>query len=149
MCPESYTTPSGIVVERTITRVPYQRGLRALLKRLDTQRGIYFSSGYEYPERYSRWDVTALAPPLEIIAAGRELTIQPLNDRGSALTRMLDPVLRNHPHWETFETSDVGIRGTLKPLPALFPEEERSKQPSPFSVLRALLAEFKNPLAGR
>jgi len=46
---ETYTTPSGIIVERSISRVPYHRGLRALLKRLDTQRGIYFSSGYEYP----------------------------------------------------------------------------------------------------
>src|SRR6266849_5071768 len=63
--------------------------------------------------------------------------------------RMLDPVLRNHPHWETFESSHDAIYGTLKPLPALFPEEERSKQPSAFSILRALLAEFKNPIAGR
>jgi anthranilate synthase len=31
----------------------------------------------------------------------------------------------------------------LKPLPALFPEEERSKQPSAFSILRALIEEFR------
>ena len=31
----------------------------------------------------------------------------------------------------------------LKPLPALFPEEERSKQPSAFSILRALIDEFR------
>src|SRR5262249_48353584 len=117
--------------------------------RLDTHRGIYFSSGYEYPERYSRWDVASLAPPLEIIAIGRSVTIQALNSRGAALTQMLDVVLRNHPHWETFETSDGAIRGVLKPLPELFPEEQRSKQPSPFSVLRALLTEFNHPLAGR
>ena len=149
MRPETYTTPAGIVVERTVNKVPYQRGLRALLKRLDTQRGIYFSSGYEYPERYARWDVAALAPPLEIVAAGKLVTIHPLNIRGAAIIHMLDPVLRNHPHWETFETSGGTIRGTLKPLPALFSEEERSKQPSAFSVLRALMAEFKHPLAAR
>ena len=34
--------------------------------------------------------------------------------------------------------------GRLKPLPALFPEEERSKQPSAFSILRALIEEFRN-----
>src|SRR5438046_4857464 len=33
--------------------------------------------------------------------------------------------------------------GRLKPLPALFPEEERSKQPSVFSILRALTEEFR------
>src|SRR5438045_3888684 len=112
MRPETYTTPSGIIVERSISRVPYHRGLRALLKRLDTQRGIYFSSGYEYPERYSRWDVAALAPPLEIIATGRDLGIRALNPRGTALIPMLDKVLRNHPHWETFETSEGRIQGT-------------------------------------
>ena len=32
----------------------------------------------------------------------------------------------------------------MKPLPALFPEEERSKQPSAFSILRALIDEFRS-----
>jgi anthranilate synthase len=35
------------------------------------------------------------------------------------------------------------LAGRLKPLPALFPEEERSKQPSVFSILRALTEEFR------
>ena len=34
--------------------------------------------------------------------------------------------------------------GRLKPMPKLFSEEERSKQPSVFSVLRALTREFRN-----
>ena len=33
--------------------------------------------------------------------------------------------------------------GRLKPLPQLFPEEERSKQPSAFSILRTLIEEFR------
>ena len=70
MRPESYSTPSGIIVDRTVSKVPYDRGLRGLLRKLDTQRGVYLSSGYEYPERYSRWDMAAVAPPLEIVAAG-------------------------------------------------------------------------------
>src|SRR5580693_5094312 len=149
MRPESYTTPGGIVVDRTLSKVPYQRGLKALLRKLDTQRGIYLSSGYEYPERYSRWDVGAINPPLEIIAAGREVAFRPLNARGSAVNKMLVPVLASHPHWDSFREEHGSLFGTLKPLPALFPEEERSKQPSAFSVLRALLDEFRHPLAGR
>lgn len=54
MASEIYTTPSGIAVERKLSQVPYSRGLSALLHKLDTQRGIYLSSGYEYPGRYSR-----------------------------------------------------------------------------------------------
>src|SRR5579872_3926301 len=103
MRPESYTTPGGIVVDRTLSKVPYQKGLKTLLRKLDTQRGIYLSSGYEYPERYSRWDVAAINPPLELIAAGRQITLRPLNDRGSAINRMLAPILAPHPHWNSFQ----------------------------------------------
>jgi anthranilate synthase len=146
---ESYTTPSGIVVTRNITHVSYSRGLHRLLKRLDTQRGIYLSSGYEFPGRYSRWDVAAVAPPIELIAKGREVAIRALNPRGETLIAMLEPVLAPHPHWQHFAKENGALLGQLKPLPALFPEEERSKQPSAFSVVRALQQEFKHPLAAR
>src|ERR1700674_400728 len=149
MRPESYSTPSGIAVTRTISNVTYSRGLRGLLKKLDTQRGIYLSSGYEFPGRYSRWDVAAVAPPVEIIARGRDITIRPLNARGEALNKILEPALSSHPHWESFSNDNGTLHGKLKPLPALFPEEERSKQPSAFSVLRALVNEFRHPLASR
>jgi anthranilate synthase len=149
MRPDSYSTPSGIVVERTFSKIAFEKGLRGLLQKLDTQRGIYLSSGYEYPERYARWDIAAIAPPLEIVAADRDITFNPLNSRGEVINRLLEPVLRSHPHWESFEMLNGILHGKLKPLPELFPEEERSKQPSAFSVLRALLAEFKGPLASR
>jgi anthranilate synthase len=124
-------------------------GLRHLLRELDTHRGIYLSSGYEYPERYSRWDVAALCPPLEIVAWGRRVEFRPLNARGEILNRMLAAVLGGHPHWESIELAGGALGGTLKPLPQLFPEEERSKQPSVFSVLRALVNEFRNKKDGR
>ena len=56
---------------------------------------------------------------------------------------MLEPVLDGHPHWEDFGFEGGLLAGRLKPLPALFPEEERSKQPSAFSILRALIEEFR------
>ena len=149
MGPESYTTPSSITVTRTVSKAPYARGLSALLHKLDTQRGVYFSSGYEYPERYSRWDFAGVAPPLEILARGREMTLRALNERGRILNRLFESLLASHPHWENFAANDDELRGTLKPLPALFPEEERSKQPSAFSILRTLVNEFKHPLAAR
>src|SRR3954452_14607391 len=121
MRPESYSTPHGITVTRTIFKAPYARGLRGLLKKLDTQRGVYFSSGYEYPERYARWDFAAVAPPLEIVAAGREIRFEPLNERGRIINRIIEPLLRDHPHWASFEMQDGALRGTLQPLPVLFP----------------------------
>src|SRR5580658_413228 len=150
MRPESYSTPGGIAVTRSVANISYSRGLSGLLRKLDTQRGVYFSSGYEYPERYSRWDFAAVAPLLEIVAAGREVYLRPLNKRGAALNGILESLLASHPHWANFAAEDGGIlHGTLRPLPALFPEEERSKQPSAFSILRTLVEEFRHPLASR
>ena len=146
---ESYLTPGGIAVTRSISKVPYARGLHELLRKLDTQRGVYFSSGYEYPERYARWDFAAVAPPLEVLAAGREIEFRPLNRRGEIISGIFAPLLESHPHWESFSASGGAIRGKLKPLPELFPEEERSKQPSAFSILRAIISEFRNPIASR
>lgn len=140
-----YTTPHGISVTRTSSQVPYHRGLKHVLKQLDTTRGAYLSSGYEYPGRYSRWDVATVAPPIEIICRGRKLTISALNDRGKVIVALLAGVLKEHPHWASFNQNETQLAITLKSLPDRFPEEERSKQPSPFSLLRTLIEEFGNP----
>src|SRR6185503_3657790 len=110
----------------------------------------YLSSGYEYPGRYSRWDFACVAPPLEIIGQARTLEFRALNSRGAALLKILEPVLANHPHWESFARLSEGeLRGELKQLPPLFSEEERSRQPSAFSILRALIEEFRHPEESR
>lgn len=145
-----YVTASGISVTRTASKVPFKKGLRALLRSLDRQRGVYLSSGYEYPGRYSRWDIASAAPPLEIVGTGRNLEFRPLNDRGRVLVEIFQRFLSDHPHWESLQPGPAGsLRGYLKPLPALFPEEERSRQPSAFSILRRIIEEFRNPADSR
>jgi anthranilate synthase len=138
-----YQTPHGIEVSRTVSKAGYRKGLKHVLRDLDRHRGIYLSSGYEYPGRYSRWDIASTSPPLEIVAYDREVQFRPLNQRGQRLLEILEPVLSGHAYWEEFALEADLARGRLKPLPPLFPEEERSKQPSAFSVLRALIAEFR------
>src|SRR5262249_3461708 len=139
-----YTTPHGIAVTRTVSKVSYRKGLRHVLRDLDRHRGIYLSSGYEYPGRYSRWDIASTCPPLEIVAYDRRVEFRALNSRGEMLLRMLFPLLAEHQSWERFGPEGNGIlAGCLKPLPPLFPEEERSKQPSAFSILRTLIHEFR------
>lgn len=139
-----YQTPRGIRVARVTTKLPFAKGLDRFRRDLDRHRGIYLSSGYEYPGRYSRWDIVAVRPPLELVSFQREVTFRPLNDRGIAINRMLATVLRDHPHWADFHEDNGTLRGILKPMPALFSEEERSKQPSVFSILRTLTREFRN-----
>ena len=144
-----FETRGGIAVTRTISKTPYKKGLRAILRQLDSRRGVYLSSGYEYPGRYSRWDVASVCPPLEIVGRGRVLEFRALNQRGEALCEIFLRRLRGHEHWAAIETMPGGWKGTLKPLPELFSEEERSRQPSAFSILRAILAEFKELGDGR
>src|SRR5437879_2444503 len=72
-----YETPSGIRVIRAASSIPFHKGLKPLLHKLDTRRGMYLSSGYEYPERYSRWDIASICPPIEIVARQREVAIRP------------------------------------------------------------------------
>ncbi|HEX4771646.1 MAG TPA: anthranilate synthase component I [Bryobacteraceae bacterium] len=136
-----YTTPHGITVSRNSSKIAYRRGLDHILRRLDNELGVYLCSGYEYPERYSRWDVACTAPPIEIIGRNRNIEIRPCNERGKVLLQILDPLLNDNPHWD--RAADGTLR--LKPLPERFPEEDRSKQPSPFSLLRVFIQEFANP----
>ena len=144
-----YETPSGIRVLRSASKVNFKKGLKHLASDLDKFRGFYLSSGYEFPGRYSRWDIASTKPPLEIVAQARNMEFRALNLRGEMLLNMLLPFLSKHPHWESLHHRGRVITGTLLPLPKLFSEEERSKQPSVFSILRAFVAEFNNPNDGR
>src|SRR5271165_7095025 len=121
----SYITPHGITVARTASKLPYRRGLSRFLRELDRYRGIYLSSGYEFPGRYSRWDIVSVRPPLELVSFQRDVTFRPLNERGAAINRMLATVLRDHQHWDEFREENAALHGTLKLMPKLFPEEER------------------------
>jgi len=143
MRPYRHTTPNGIEVTRTVSKADFRKGLKHILRDLDRHRGIYLSSGYEYPGRYSRWDIASTCPPLEIVSYDRRVELRPLNERGRRIARILHPLLAGHPHWDEFAFDGDTLAGRLKPLPALFPEEERSKQPSAFSILRAMIEEFR------
>src|SRR3954453_19949475 len=138
-----YTTPHGVQVTRSSSKISFRKGLHHLLNDLDQHRGIYLSSGYEYPGRYSRWDVASTCPPLEIISYDRRVEFRPLNERGTVIVGMFHDLLAGHRHWEEFGYEGPVLAGKLKPLPKLFPEEERSKQPSAFSILRTLIEEFR------
>ena len=105
-----YTTPHGIQVTRTASKANFRKGLHHLLRDLDRHCGIYLSSGYEYPGRYSRWDFASTRPPLEIIAVDRDVEFRPLNLRGEMLNQMLLPVLEQHPHWDSFGRHGAALR---------------------------------------
>ena len=104
----------GIRVLRSISRVPYRKGLDHMLRELDTYRGIYLSSGYEYPGRYSRWDIASVQPPLEIVATGREMLFRPLNLRGEMIAAILFPILAGHPQYVYYTGMILSLYVLLK-----------------------------------
>ncbi len=81
----SYTTEGGIRVQREIADQPYSPADDALADALDTRRGVLFSSSFEFPGRYTRWDMGFVDPPLVFTARGRQFSIEALNERGRIL----------------------------------------------------------------
>ena len=137
-----YTTKSGIIVSRTVTEVPLETALEDILWSLNSQRGGLLGSSYEYPGRYKRWAMGFVNPPLELSTCDRNFTIKALNKRGTILIPFLAERLTKKSQIESIEVDETCITGSIVQTAQLFTEEERSKQPSAFSIVREILNVF-------
>ena len=135
---DEYITPGGIKVTRTKQEVPLDQALADVYQHIDRAKGCILASDYDFPGRYSRWDIGFIDPPLEMVSYGRSFTLRALSPRGQVILPMLAPTITDNQHVESYKISTDEITGKVIPMPAGFPEEQRSKQPSIFSVLRAL-----------
>lgn len=140
----SYTTREGVQVSRTITQVQMDTALEEILFYLDSQRGGLLKSSYEYPGRYKRWAIGFINPPLELKTREKSFTLTALNNRGKVLLPLLLKRLSAHPQLEEIALDKDYITGLVKPAIQLFTEEERSKQPSAFTVIRDILHTFSS-----
>mmetsp|Transcript_13581 Transcript_13581/g.21186 ORF Transcript_13581/g.21186 Transcript_13581/m.21186 type:complete len:892 (-) Transcript_13581:66-2741(-) len=121
--------------------------IERLVDLLDNRRGALLSSSYEFPGRYARWSLGFVDPPLEISGTGSNCKISALNVRGQVL---LEPVMdAMNKLLESGTLSNISREGDVidvqvSPLADVgtFSEEERSRQPSLFSVVRALVDLF-------
>ena len=59
---DHYHTRGGITVHRVINDLPVADTIEPVLDALDSQRGALFASSYEYPGRYTRWDMGFINP---------------------------------------------------------------------------------------
>jgi len=141
----SFRTRGGIRVEREVEQVDGLRDLEELIDSLDLQRGALLASSYEYPGRYTRWDMGFCNPPLVLEARAREFRLEALNERGAILLPELSNPLEASPAVESLSLSAGMITGRVREAAGRFPEEERSRQPSVFSVLRTLVDVFSAP----
>ncbi len=138
----SYVTKGGIGVRREVESRVYGPADHALADALDVRRGVLFSSSFEFPGRYSRWDMGFVDPPLAFTARGRGFTIAALNRRGRVLLPAVAEALAGLAAVTIRRQGDDCIAGGIAESEERFPEEKRSRQPSVFSVLRALVELF-------
>ncbi|NMF61453.1 anthranilate synthase [Brasilonema octagenarum] len=140
----SYTTVGGINIFRSISEVQTDTTLDEILFHLDSQRGGLLKSSYEYPGRYKRWAIGFVNPPLEVTTRENTFTLRALNNRGKVLLPVLFTRLSAHSQLQEVELENDHIKGFVKPALQLFVEEERSKQPSAFTLIRDILHTFSS-----
>ncbi|SDR55035.1 anthranilate synthase, component I [Rhizobiales bacterium GAS113] len=140
-----FTTQGGVGVRRTARDAgDGAEAIAACREALDTRPGAVFSSNYEYPGRYTRWDVGFVDPPLRLTARGREVEIGALNGRGVALLPGIAEAIAGA-DWLSRIVREAGaLKLSVRMPSANFTEEERIKQPTAFSAVRAIVALFGN-----
>lgn len=138
----SYITSNNLVISRFQKEIDLNYPSEYLLPELNTYKGGFFSSTFEYTGRYSRWDVAFINPPLEIRTKKSNFEIQSLNDRGDILIQYLKDCLPT----ETIKIAEYNsncISGRIhKSNFNITNESYRTKQPSIFDLLRKLKSLF-------
>jgi len=138
----SFVTRGGVEVERTRTATPYEGAIDTFIDALDSRRGAVFSSNYEYPGRYTRWDTAMVDPPLSITGQGRSMALQAHNERGKALLSIVARRLEREGDVVLGKRTSKKLALTVKAAEHALTEEERSRMPTVFSALRATVDLF-------
>ncbi|SOB96733.1 anthranilate synthase [Stappia indica] len=139
---ETFVTKGGIGISVVTRAADYEQGTSPWIDRLDAERGAVFSSSYEYPGRYTRWDMALVNPPLVLESRGPDVRIEALNERGQLLLPAIERSLAAHEDVEGLARDGGMLTLRVRPATRAFSEEERSRQPSVFSVIRAISALF-------
>jgi anthranilate synthase len=140
--PNCYITQGKIHVSRSSKEISIDLATKEVLSRLDSQRGGLLTSNYEYPGRYKKWAIGFVNPPLEISTREDTFSIKALNQRGLILISYLGDRLAKCPALEIEDRDAKLITGFVRLTDRVFTEEERSKQPSVFSLIREVISAF-------
>jgi anthranilate synthase len=139
-----YVTKGGICISRSTVEISRDTAIENILSGLNSQRGGLLSSSYEYPGRYKRWAIGFINPPLELATRDRNFTITAHNERGKLLLPFLAERLWTNTHLQEVTLESDRIVGSVISTTEVFPEEERSKQPSVFTIVRELQQIFSS-----
>ncbi|MGH6763480.1 MAG: anthranilate synthase [Phyllobacterium sp.] len=139
---DQFRTAGGITISRTRVATGYDDAIDRKVDALNERRGAVFSSNYEYPGRYTRWDTAIVDPPMVITSNGRKMTIEALNQRGNVLLVPVLKTLQKTDDVRVVSSSDTRLDLEIAEPSRAFTEEERSRVPSVFTVLRAIVGLF-------
>ena len=139
-----YRTKGGIDVHRERFSTPYENAVQSYIDRLDNRRGAVFSSNYEYPGRYTRWDTAIIDPPVGITSRGRAVRIEAYNARGEVLLPIIADALEGHDHILSLERDQSLLTLEIAKPEGQVAEELRSRAPTIFSVLRVVVDLFRS-----
>ena len=140
-----YTTKGGIQVSVEIASIEPEIAVEDLVDRLDSARGVLLSSSYEYPGRYTRWDLGFVDPPLVVTSHDQEIRLEALNERGQVLLSLLGRALGKVDGVSVVDETATFVVCNVERPPKRFEEEDRSRQPSAFSAVRASGDLFAGP----
>jgi anthranilate synthase len=142
MTPSSFTVGGGVTITRTASAFDPAE-LTRIAELVDRRRGGVLSSGMEYPGRYTRWHLAYVNPPVEIACRGRQVTARALNERGLVLMPVIRDAMLRVAVEQAGASPDGGAVTVYVPEgEGTFTEEERSRRPTVFSVLREVSAAF-------
>jgi anthranilate synthase len=136
-------TQGGVHIEFEQQSLTYHQAIEPLLEKLNTQRGALFASSFEYPGRYTCWDIGFYNPPLALTFKQQQIYLQALNPRGEELLAIMCAALAQSDKLEILSISNEFCYLAVKPVDKIFSEEERSQQPSVFTIIREIIAFFK------
>ena len=117
----TYQTVGGLTVTRREIPADYHNDTDRLAEQLDAHRGALFSSNYEYPGRYTRWEFGFAEPPVMIESRGRDMAISALNPRGGVLLALLRPVVEALPEIDQ-GLPDRALRDEIMTLKGIGPK---------------------------
>ena len=141
----SYTTRGEIEIHVDAVPIDPDAAIEDLVDRLDSARGVLLSSSYEYPGRYTRWDMGFVDPPMVVTSQGDIVTAEALNPRGEVLLSPVRQVIQELAHVSIVEENADRLIFQIERPADRFEEEERSRQPSSFAVIRAIVELFNGP----
>ena len=141
----SYTTRGEIEIHVDAVPIDPDAAIEDLVDRLDSARGVLLSSSYEYPGRYTRWDMGFVDPPVAVTSQGDIVTAEALNPRGEVLLSPVRQVIQELAHVSIVEENADRLIFQIERPVDRFEEEERSRQPSSFAVIRAIVELFNGP----